>query len=130
MGAGARSACKHVSQPTFENVVSAIEFETENAIQNEANPLQEANCVLEIVDPIAVITADERKRILAQRELWPEVVNQTNAHNLQPYNIVKKAGTYNVLAARYPVQSQLKIGGWCRNTTGHIDDDWVIEMIK
>lgn len=63
---------------TYEDGISVIEFNTENA--QLANPAQEANSCNETINPIAGITATERKRIMLQHELWPKVVQHTNAH--------------------------------------------------
>lgn len=109
--------------------VSAIELCHDNAQITQADPNLRSSICHESVNPITHINEDEKKRIMLQHELWPNVVTQSNHEKLKLYNIVRSAGTYNVLAARQIVPSQLKIDGWFANTTGHVDDEWVIEMI-
>lgn len=106
-----------------------LELEAENIIVEGANPVLEAIKSPINRDPITNISEFEKQKILAQRELWPERVDQVNACKLKTYDIVRAGKTYNVLGAQHPVNSQLKVKGWFAHMTGHHDDNWVVKMI-
>lgn len=80
------------------------------------------------LNPINAMTNVFRERLHNNRRSWPNLVSKSET--LEIYDRVKSTGTYNVLVLREELPSTLKYANWERAKTGHIDDEWVVDLVK
>lgn len=97
---------------------------------NEGNQLGEDDRLNPRVNPIAMMTEKYKGDIRRNRAVWPELTIENPNRLLAIYDVVRRSGTYNVLQARIPLPSLLRYDNWDRMATGHVDDPWVIDLVK
>lgn len=82
------------------------------------------------LDPILNMDTAYHAKIEQQRAEWPHVTQQPASKVLQIYDVVRKAGTYNAFGARVAVKSLLNLSEWDKASTGHPDDQWLLQLIR
>lgn len=81
-------------------------------------------------NPLELMTDQFMGVIRRNRANWPELTVQYPDTLLAIYQTVRASGTYNVLQARIPLPSLLKYANWEAAATGHIDDPWIIDLVR
>ena len=79
-------------------------------------------------DPIQAMTKDYKTIMIRQYSKWPTTTIKEQC--LDIYNEVKLKGTFNVIGARREVNSLLKYSNWEKYTTGHSDDNWIVQLVR
>lgn len=82
------------------------------------------------IDPLTMIDHEYVSQLRQWRRDWPEVVTQKASELLEVYNQVKTRKVYNVMGAKVPVNSTLKIDIWQSLRTNHTDDNWILQLIE
>lgn len=97
---------------------------------DEIGNLKEVDMVGTKIDPLGNITQAYYDQVKAQRAHWPAINQQPGVEMLCIYDVVRESGTYNVLGARIEVNSLLRLEEWEKAATGHIDDQWLLQLIR
>lgn len=82
------------------------------------------------IDPIKAISDSYRAEITAKRKDWPNLSRPASTYSLRLYEEVKRSGTYNVFAVRKEVKSGLNYQNLEAMKTGHMDDDWLVDLVR
>lgn len=81
------------------------------------------------LDPISAMSASFHHQLRRARKNWPIRVSN-ESETLRIYDRVKATGTYKAFALREELPSELRYRNWERAKTGHIDDQWIVDLVK
>lgn len=82
------------------------------------------------IDPLVEMTSEYVTQLCMWREDWPEITPQNASEQLEVYNHVKTQRVYNLMGAKVPVNSTLRTDVWQSLSTGHVDDNWILQMVE
>lgn len=82
------------------------------------------------INPLELMTDQFKGDIRRNRADWPELTIKHPDPLLAIYDTVRRTGVYNAFQAKVVLPSLLKYHNWEAMGTGHVDDPWIIALVK